>query len=306
MDRDSPYYRQVQLLVRVLPFIFQEQCFALKGGTAINLFVRDFPRLSVDIDLVYLGNEERQSALVIIQQALDRIAMVIKKALSGVSIDKSYERKPDALRLVINHRGASIKVELSPVLRGVLHPPQTRAVVMSVEQQFGFAEVPVVALEDLYAGKICAAFDRQHPRDFFDLLLLLENEGISDSLRKAFLVYLVSHPRPMEELLEPRWQPLGAAFENEFKGMAFRRVSVEALEDAGKQALRIVLSTLTSQEKQFLIGLYQRSPDWAALGLDGASNLPAVRWKLSNIAKMPDRKRDASLAALRRVLGVNE
>lgn len=255
---------------------------------------------------MYLGNEERQSALVIIQQALDRIATVIQKALSGVSIDKSYEQKPDALRLVIHHRGASIKVELSPVLRGVLHPPQTRAVVASVEQQFGFAEAPVVALEDLYAGKICAAFDRQHPRDFFDLLLLLENEGISDGLRKAFLVYLVSHPRPMEELLEPRWQALGAAFENEFKGMAFRQVSVEALEDAGRTALKIVLSTLTSQEKQFLISLYQRSPDWAALGLDGASNLPAVSWKLNNIAKMPENKRDVSLAALRRVLGINK
>ena len=48
------YRRQVQLLIRVLPSIAEEACFALKGGTAINLFVRDMPRLSVDIDLTYL------------------------------------------------------------------------------------------------------------------------------------------------------------------------------------------------------------------------------------------------------------
>ena len=54
MDRQSHYYRQVQLLLQIIPFVAQHDCFALKGGTAINLFVRDFPRLSVDIDLVFL------------------------------------------------------------------------------------------------------------------------------------------------------------------------------------------------------------------------------------------------------------
>lgn len=306
MDRNNPYYRQVQLLVRVLPFVFEEECFALKGGTAINLFVRDLPRLSVDIDLVYLGGGDRQSALPAIHKALNRVATAIERALSGVSIDKSYEQKPDALRLVVSHKGASIKIELSPVLRGVLHSPQVRTVVESVEEQFGFAEAPVVDLADLYAGKICAALDRQHPRDFFDVLLLLENEGIGENLRKAFLVYLVSHARPMEELLEPRWRSLESPFENEFKGMAFRQVGVRELESVGKRALETVLSTLTGQEKQFLISLYQGSPNWAALGLDGVSNLPAVQWKLSNIAKMPDSKRDASLDALRQVLDIDQ
>lgn len=63
MDRNTLFYAQVQLLLRVLPFIAKESCFALKGGTAINLFVRDFPRLSVDIDLVFLPSTTRQQAL---------------------------------------------------------------------------------------------------------------------------------------------------------------------------------------------------------------------------------------------------
>ena len=50
MDRNSPYYKQVSLLIRMLPIVATEPCFALKGGTAINLFVWDFPRLSVDIE----------------------------------------------------------------------------------------------------------------------------------------------------------------------------------------------------------------------------------------------------------------
>jgi len=46
LDRTSTYYRQVQLLVQLLPLVAEEDCFALKGGTAINLFVRNLPRLS--------------------------------------------------------------------------------------------------------------------------------------------------------------------------------------------------------------------------------------------------------------------
>ena len=53
MDRQNPYSEQVELLVRVLPIVAEEECFALKGGTAINLFHRDMPRLSVDIDSRY-------------------------------------------------------------------------------------------------------------------------------------------------------------------------------------------------------------------------------------------------------------
>ena len=63
MDKNSQYYKQVSLLISVLPYVAKEKCFALKGGTAINLFIRDFPRLSVDIDLTYLPLELRPDAL---------------------------------------------------------------------------------------------------------------------------------------------------------------------------------------------------------------------------------------------------
>lgn len=59
---EQSYKQQVSLLLSVLPEVAKESCFALHGGTAINLFVRDMPRLSVDIDLTYLPLEDRQSA----------------------------------------------------------------------------------------------------------------------------------------------------------------------------------------------------------------------------------------------------
>ena len=55
MDRRNPFYRQASLVVRVLPHVARREEFALKGGTAINLFLRDLPRLSVDIDLTRWG-----------------------------------------------------------------------------------------------------------------------------------------------------------------------------------------------------------------------------------------------------------
>ncbi|MBX3737982.1 MAG: nucleotidyl transferase AbiEii/AbiGii toxin family protein [Candidatus Didemnitutus sp.] len=72
--RNTPFFRQADLLVQVVPFVNAEACFALKGGTAINFFVRDFPRLSVDIDLVYLALEDRPTTLRGIDAALQRIA----------------------------------------------------------------------------------------------------------------------------------------------------------------------------------------------------------------------------------------
>ncbi len=74
MPVDERYRRQVELLVRTLPHVALERCFALKGGTAINLFVRDLPRLSVDIDLTCLPVADRARSLADIETALRRSA----------------------------------------------------------------------------------------------------------------------------------------------------------------------------------------------------------------------------------------
>jgi len=302
MDSSSVYYKQVQLLIQVLPLIFDKGIFALKGGTAINLFVRNMPRLSVDIDLVYLGNEARSEALKIIKDELDAITKRVQTTLWGSRIHKTYQEKPDALRLIISRNGVNIKVELSPVLRGTVFPPEDRIVSEAVEDEFGFVEVPVVSLADLYGGKICAALDRQHPRDLFDVKLLLENEGFSEAIRKATLVYIISHPKPISELLSPRFKDIESIFRSEFAGMTQESVTLDELLTARSTIVEQLQKSMTPEEKKFLISFKKGSPDWMLLNLERIEQLPAVKWKLLNLTAMAEDKQKAALGKLEEVI----
>jgi len=220
MPVSDVYARQVRLLVQTLPLVFQEPVFALKGGTAINLFVRDLPRLSVDIDLTYLPVEDRDTSLAAIDAALRRIADAIEHALPGsVVVRGKGGAQPVIDKLLVRADGAVIKVEVTPVLRGVVFEPEVRPVSAAVEERFGYAEARMVSHADLYAGKIMAALDRQHPRDLFDVRDLLANEGITPALRQAFVIYLASHHRPMAEVLRANPKDLTQEFERGFDGM---------------------------------------------------------------------------------------
>lgn len=303
MNRSSNYYKQVQLLMQVIPFVAEQECFALKGGTAINLFVRDFPRLSVDIDLVYLPMKTRNEALAEIKQALGAISAAIKDALPNTKITEAYRDKSDALRLIVGRGGVQIKVELSPVLRGTVFEPKTMGVCEAIEDEFGFAEISVVALPDLYAGKICAALDRQHPRDLFDVKVLLENEGLTDDLRKALLVYIASHNRPIAELLRPKFKDIRSIYEGEFVNMVQKSVPVEALEAARERLIQLIHDGLIEDERKFLLSFKNRQPDWGLLGLEGVSDLPAIKWKQINLSKMSEDKHAQAYNKLANVLG---
>ncbi len=304
MDRTSSYYKQVQLLVQVLPLIAEEDCFALKGGTAINLFIRDLPRLSVDIDLVYLPVSNRQEALKDITEVLIRITQKIRDVFSGVEVIESFKDKPDALRLVISRKEAKIKIELSPVLRGTVFEPVVRDVCQKVEDEFGYAEMAVVANADLYAGKICAALDRQHPRDVFDVKYLLDHEGLTDDSRQALVIYLISHPRPIAELLNPICKDIKQLYEGEFMQMEEDRVSLEELVLAREQLIRMVNEKLTEEEKQFLLSFKNKAPNWGLLPLKGVNELPAVKWKMINLNNMPPDKHLAAYKNLQQILAV--
>ena len=302
MDRNSIYYKQVQLLIQVLPFVAKQECFALKGGTAINLFVREFPRLSVDIDLVYLPMKNRDEALQEISEALDVISADLKIAFKDVELTEAYKSKRDALRLIVARNGVQIKVELSPVLRGTVYEPQLMEVCSAVEDEFGYVEVPVVALADLYAGKICAALDRQHPRDLFDVKWLLENEGLTDEIRKALIVYLSSHNRPVAELLRPQFKDISAIYAGEFANMAETDVPLEELLAVRERLVELIHLGLTDAEKGFLLSFKNREPDWTLLNLKRVNNLPAIKWKQINLAKMPDDKHKQALEKLKDIL----
>ncbi len=300
MDRNSPYYKQVTLLIRVLPFVAEENCFALKGGTAINLFIHNFPRLSIDIDLAYLPLEIRTEALVNIRAALSRIAKSINQTpdLSA----KLQDNKPDELRIVVNSDQAQVKIEVSPVARGTLHPPIELDIVESVENEFGFASIQVVSLADLYGGKLCAALDRQHPRDLFDVKTLLEKRGIDRGIFNGFITYLLSHNRPISEIMNPRWKDITDIYDTEFRGMTFETISITELKIIPDKMINVLKSQFTQQDFDFLKSFKEGVPDWSLAPNENIQNLPAVKWKLQNIQRMPDQKHKQALKKLENTL----
>lgn len=303
MDSNNPYFHQVQLLIRILPLIAKEKCFALKGGTAINLFVRDMPRLSVDIDLVYMPIDDRETAIKNVKAALNRIAEDTKATLPNSKTLATYNNS-DALRLIVEQKGVKIKIELSPVLRSSVFPTVEMEVKAQVEEKFGYAAISVLALPDLYAGKICAALDRQHPRDLFDIKLLLENEGFGNDLRKTFLVYLISHNRPISELIAPSRVDIRSIFQGEFLQMTQTPITVEQLEDIRERLIESIHRGLTNEEKQFLLSFKAKKPDWSLLGLEGIDKLPAVKWKMLNLERMPKDKHEKALQTLKEILSL--
>jgi predicted nucleotidyltransferase component of viral defense system len=304
MDR-SLFLAQVDLLLRILPYVMRDSRFALKGGSALNLFVRDLPRLSVDIDLTYLPIEGRDSSLANISEILTTISRDLTSAMPQVTIQPLRATDGRLRKLVVRSGSVTVKVEPNETIRGSVFPCELRDLAPQVEEEFGlFMTVQTLSLADLYGGKICAALDRQHPRDLFDVQILLANEGLTPAIRQAFLVYLISHNRPMAEVLQPNRLPLETTFTGEFMGMSRVIVTCEELVAVRERLIDLLRQELSAKEKQFLLSVKELQPDWTLLGLAGVEHLPAVQWKLQNLAKMPKNKHKLAIAKLRQVLNL--
>ena len=303
MALSEAYQKQVALLIRALPFVAQEDCFALKGGTAINLFVREMPRLSVDIDLTYLPVLARAESLAAIDAAMRRIAERLRPAMPGARITAvPLQSEQVVTRLLVRAGAAQIKIEVTPVMRGCVYDPELRSVSSAVEERFGFAEIQVVSFADLYAGKIVAALDRQHPRDLFDVRGLLACEGIDDLLRRAFLVYLLSHNRPLAELLAPNRNPMSVEFSRGFQGMTAEPVSLDELIAVRESLIDLAVGRMPEPHRRFLVSCERGEPDWQLLGVPNARDLPAVRWKQQNLDKLESAQRAKLVRQLEAVL----
>jgi len=304
--KDSPFFKQAELMLRVIPHVAAEQCFGLKGGTAINLFVRDMPRLSVDIDLTYLPIEARDRSLKNITDALKRIATSIKQAMPMVRVQESNVKGSNRVaKLFVRNQDAQIKIEPNEVIRGTAFPCAVRDLSEKAEELFGLsASINTLSFADLYGGKLCAASDRQHPRDIFDIKVLMDEEGITNDIRRAFVVYLASHDRPINELIDPTRQDIRQVYEGEFAGLTSLPVEYEDLIAAREKFIEILKSELTDQERKFLLSLKEGEPKWFLLGMEGIDKLPAIQWKLTNIQRMNKKKHTESLAKLKTKLGL--
>ena len=294
------YKNQVQLLLEVLPEVAKEDCFAMHGGTAINLFVRDLPRLSIDIDLTYVHIAERKESLEEINKALLRIKLRIENSRPSIRI----EHKANICKLRISRQGILIKIETNMVGRGLIGEPKKVQLCELAQEEFdAFCVMPIVPLGQLYGGKICAALDRQHPRDLFDIKLLLDNEGLSEQIKRGFIFCLLCSTRPMHELLQPNLIDQRTTFEQQFEGMSTIDFSYDDFESTRNILTQEIAKSLNKKDKEFLLGFNNLEPDWSEYGFQ---DFPSVKWKLINLEKLkrenPD-KFELQLTKLSNVLG---
>ena len=283
---NDAYLATARLLTQIAPTVFESGIFALKGGTAINLFLRDMPRLSVDLDLVFTDHRiPRADALAAINEALraarDRLAKreFQVQALAAADMGET--------KLLVKRGGLSVKIEVNTVIRGTVHPTRTSALTAAAsEALMADLELTVLSSEDIYGGKLVAAMDRQHPRDLFDVMELFAHGGITPEIRRTFVVYLASHNRTIHEVLFPTPKDLTLAYEGSFVGMTTAPVRLQALLDTRERLFRELPAALDANEREFLRSLVRARPDWSLLGIPHLEELPAIRWRLQNLEQL--------------------
>lgn len=298
------FYKQAEFVLQILPFLKSENIFALKGGTALNFFIRDLPRLSVDIDLNYLPVLNREKSLSDISNHLKQAAERICNKLTNIQVTYKYAQNSKTIvGLIFLRNNVSVKVEPNLVIRGSVHESIEKTLCKSAMDMFGVSiSFLTLSIEDLYGGKICAALDRQHPRDLFDINLLFANEGLNEKIRKTFIVYLLSHPRPMVELLNPNLINIKKTYENEFYGMTLCEISLEELLNTRKELIKIINRDLTEKERRFLLSVKTGEPKWDLFDWEHIKFLPAVKWKIHNIKQMEPKKHKQAVDRLKRCL----
>lgn len=287
---DKAYADTVRLLLAVAPAVFDNDIFAMKGGTAINLIVQDMPRLSVDIDVVYLPWQvARDDALRAINEELAAIA----GRLAPLGAQTRLIRSKDLgdTKLIVENEASQVKVEVNVVFRGTVLPPQRRTLSARTSDLFGMEfEVPILAPDELYAGKLVAALDRQHPRDLFDVWRLFEAGGLTHDMVECFVVYLSAHNRPPHEVLFGHDKDIAGEYERAFVGMTEIDCPLGTLLDARARLRHELPRRLSAGHRQFLRGLVHAEPDWSLLQCPHAAELPAIRWKLANLETFRKRR----------------
>jgi hypothetical protein len=283
---NQSYIDTVRLLLAITPKVFASGYFAMKGGTALNLFVQDMPRLSVDIDLVFVDHEpDRDAALRTIAEELATVQAAL--ASSGYRAHMPANAEGDDVKLVVSSGAAQVKVEVNFVFRGTVLPVEEQPLVASAQDLFTTElAVPVLATAELYGSKLVAAMDRQHPRDIFDVMQMWHRFGWQPSFIDCFVAYLAGHNRPVHEVLFPKTKPLEPAFTNEFAGMTRDAVDVATLSHMQTRLLQELPQHLTPAHRSFLLSLVQGSPAWELMPMPHLRELPALKWKLMNLAKL--------------------
>lgn len=283
---NEAYVQTAALLLEVAPFVFTSDRFAMKGGTALNFFVQDMPRLSVDIDVVYTDHTiEREAAfaeigdlLTVTKAKLERLGFQVRLAKTSAG---------DDVKLLVENTQSLVKVEVNHVFRGSILPVEKQQLSASVRDFFKVdCAVPTLAVPELYGSKLVAALDRQHPRDLFDVRGMYQRFGLTEDMVECFVSYLAGHNRPIHEVLFSNDNDLSVAFDREFFGMTNVTVSLSDLEEARARLRRELPAALTDKQRRFLTSLAAAEPDYKLMACPHLEQLPGIKWKVLNLARL--------------------
>lgn len=296
------YRQKVELLLKILPFVTDEDCFAIHGGTAINLFVKNLYRLSVDIDVTYIPIEDRNTSLRRINEALMRIADRVKRRFRDVRVIPRL----DIYKITCESRGCQVKIEVNQTKRGLVCGDAALCPLCEKAQAMFGVEVDarIVSIPQLYGGKISAALSRQHPRDLFDVKQM--DIPLSD-VKKGLIFCLLGSDRPIHESFAPNLIDQHEAMERQFSGMSEVPFSYEDFEATREKLVTDVNSVMTEDDRQFLTGFENLTVDWENSPYSSFKEYPSVRWKIQNLQKLKasnPKKLKAEADKLRKIFGM--
>ena len=248
------YKEQAALLLEILSDVAEEKNFALHGGTAINFFHLDMPRLSVDVDLTYIPfSSDRNTDLENIRISLESVKKRLRKRIPAIHFS-DQQRASDALKLICSTSDAMVKIEVNQINRGLIAEPCARILCNQAQEVFdSFCEITTVSIGQLWGGKVNAALDRQHPRDLFDMRNLLDETGYTDEIKTGFIFFLLCGNRPFHELLNPKRLDQRIVFGSQFSGMTNLPFSYEEFEETREQVISVVNTSLTDKDKAYLL-----------------------------------------------------
>lgn len=278
------YRKPVVLLIDILTEIAKEDNFALHGGTAINLFHLNMPRLSVDIDLTFVPfSDNRHEDLNKIRQSLEFVKNRLKTTFPNIRFEDE-KRAEEELKLLCTKDNAVVKVEVNQINRGLISETCTKILCPRAEEEFDrFCEIKTVSAGQLWGGKLNAALERQHPRDIFDVKSMLQEIGFTEEIKQGFLFFLLCGKRPIDEVLNPNFTNQRVVFDSQFLGMTNEEFTYEEFEKIRSELVSLIQKSLTESEKEFLLSFVSGNPIWKNFDY---SKYPAIKWKLLNINKL--------------------
>ena len=275
------YRKQVALLIRIMPSVYRIQEFAVHGGTAINLFHKNMPRYSIDIDLTYIPIKDRAISLAEINQKLLDVKKSVEKTIPGITV----RHKPEVWKLMCTLGEATVKIEVNGTKRGIIGRTEDMPLCEKKKKEFSMGcKARTVSFSQLYGGKIAAALSRQHPRDLFDCKYM-DIQSFNE-VKDGFIFCLLGSDKPIVESLRPNEINQTEALENQFMGMTNIPFGYDDYVEARKRLIEMVNGNLTQADKEFLLSFENGQPDWGKCCAGDLSSFPSVQWKLLNIAKL--------------------